>query len=40
MNGEAILDDTNIRQLKAEVLRKRVGMIFAPAPGPADIHLR
>ena len=39
MSGEAFLDDKNINQLKLEVLRKRVGMIFAlPQVLPMSIY--
>jgi len=39
MSGEALLDDKNIQQIKPEVLRKRVGMIFAlPQALPMSIY--
>ncbi|MEK6564504.1 MAG: phosphate ABC transporter ATP-binding protein [Candidatus Omnitrophota bacterium] len=39
MSGEAFLDAKNINQLKPEVLRKRVGMIFAlPQVLPMSIY--
>ena len=39
MDGEVTLDDTNIRQIKPEDLRKRVGMIFAlPQVLPISIY--
>lgn len=39
MGGEVFLDDKNINQLKPEILRKRVGMIFAlPQVLPMSIY--
>ena len=39
MKGEILLDDKNIQQIKQEILRKRVGMIFAlPQVLPMSIY--